>query len=342
MCVDDEAIITMSLKRELQMGFPAIRVESAISGPEALEVMDDIIAAGGAVAVLVTDERMPGMAGHILLREARKRVPGVYGILLTGYTDVEALAEAVNEAGLFRYIHKPWDRTDLAMAVGRALDLYDREREVADLHLRVEQLNLAIVSALENSAHEDDPDTYGHVQRVACYSGLLARGLGQSESDCRRLFLYAPLHDIGKSGIPHMILSKPGSLSVEEFDIVKRHVSIGARLLKSMEVDTMAKDLILYHHERWDGKGYMAELSGEAIPLSARIVSLADVLDAMLCERPYKRPIPFDQVSEEILSMAGSRFDPAIVKAFEANIDSFRQVAAGNMRSAYAEFRDNA
>lgn len=337
-CVDDEAIITESLKRELRSGFPALRVEAALSGEAALKLLSEITAAGGEPAILVTDERMPGMPGHMLLREARKIYPRLYAILLTGYSDVEALADAVNEAGLFRYMQKPWERRDLAMAVGRAADLYDREQEISVLRDQVDKLNTAMVAALESSSLGDEPSAYSHVHRVACYSALLGRHLGLSASELRRLYTYAPLHDIGKSGIPHAILAKPGKLTPEEFEVVKRHVEIGTRILRTVDLDPLARDLILYHHERWDGKGYLAELSGERIPLVARITGLADVLDTMLCERAYKASLPFDVAIAEISSASGTHFDPAVVKVLLGDLPSFRRVAEGGPESVCWEF----
>ncbi len=341
-CVDDEAIITESLKRELRNELPHLRVEAAYSGEAALRLLEEISRDGGAPAVLVTDERMPGMKGHMLLREVRKTYPRMYGILLTGYSDIDAIAQAVNEAGLFRYIHKPWERRDLVMAVRRAAELYDREAELEILRRKVEELNAALIAALESKARDWDPDSFCHVQRVACYAALLGRRLGLAEADVRKLYTYAPLHDIGKAGIPHEILDKPGSLTPEEFAVVKRHVEIGTNLLKSIDVDGFAKDLILYHHERWDGKGYLAEMAGDRIPLSARITALADSLDAMLTKRPYKDALPFDKVAEEIEADSGTRFDPAVVEAFRADRDSFREISMGIVSRYCARFRDPA
>ncbi len=329
-CVDDEAIITVSLKQELRAAFPSYKVESALSAMEALELMKELLADGDEPAVLVTDERMPGMNGHELMVEARKILPNLYSILLTGYTDIEALAVAINQAGLFRYIKKPWDRNDLALAVGKALSLYEAEREVRYLRSQVEKLNLAIVSALENSAHEDDPATYGHVQRVAFYATILARALGLEENETRRIRLYAPLHDIGKSGIPHDILTKPARLDPQEFETIKQHVAIGERILSSIDVDPLARDIILYHHEHWDGDGYLAKLKGEEIPLAARIVAVADVVDAMLSPRPYKDALPFEEVIRYVNASAGTHFDPAVVTAFNASSDEIRAIASGN------------
>lgn len=338
-CVDDEAIITESLKRELRRELPRLGVEAALSGEEALQLLEDIAAEGGEPAVLVTDEKMPGMRGHELLREARLRYPRMYGILLTGYSDIEAIALAVNQAGLFRYIHKPWERRDLAMAVARAVELYEREREVETLHLKIEHLNRALVAALETAAHEFDPDTFCHVQRVACYAALLGRTMGLPEESVQKLYMYAPLHDIGKAGIPHDILSKPGALTGEEFAIVKRHVEIGIKLLKSIDVDPFVLDLILYHHERWDGTGYLAEVSGEGIPVSARITALADVLDAMLCKRPYKEALPFNEVAAQIEAEAGTHFDPAVVKAFKTEQDTFERISTGDAPELCRQFQ---
>ena len=340
LCVDDEAIITESLKRELRQALPELGVEAALCGEDALKLLEEIAADGGEPAVLVTDERMPGMKGHELLREARIRYPNIYGILLTGYTDIDAIALAVNEAGLFRYIHKPWERRDLAMAVKRAVELYTRERELEALHLKVEQLNRALVAALETSAYESDPDTYFHVQRVACYAALLGKTMGLPDESVRKLYAYAPLHDIGKAGIPHGILSKPAPLTSEEYKIVKGHVQIGIRLLKSIDIDPFVLDLILYHHERWDGTGYLAEVSGEGIPLSARITAVADVLDAMLCKRPYKDAMPFAEVAAYIEGQAGAHFDPAVVRAFKSERDTFERISSGTASGLCRQIAD--
>ncbi len=338
-CVDDEAIITESLKRELRNELPHMGVEAAYSGEAALKLLAEISEDGGEPAVLISDERMPGMKGHMLLREARRSYPRMYGILLTGYADVDAIAQAVNEAGLFRYIHKPWERRDLMMAVRRAAELYERESELKDLRHKVERLNSALIAALDDSSCEGEPEGFCHVHRVACYAALLGRKLGLSETELRKLYLYAPLHDIGKSGIPHDILAKPGSLSAEEFGQVKQHVEIGARLLKTIDADPVALDLILYHHERWDGNGYLAEVSGDRIPLAARITALADVLDAMLSKRAYGEAQSFDQVAAHIEADAGSRFDPAVVAAFVAEKELFRRLSAGDMADCCIEFR---
>lgn len=325
-CVDDEAIILENLKVELKRELPDVRIVTALNGERALERMRLLYAEGTEPAVLITDERMPKMPGHILLREAKKAYPELYGILLTAYMDFSIIAEAVNEAGLFRYIRKPWESKDLTMAVTQALKAFDRKKELTELRGEVQRLNLAMIAALEDNTQVLGEDVR-HVQRVGCFAALIAKELGQDHSFIRKIYLYAPLHDIGKSGIPHDILAKPGSLSEDEFTMVKTHVSIGARILKSIDVDPIAKDLILYHHEQWDGNGYLAELRGTDIPLSARIVALADSLDAMMCSRPYKEAKSFEQAAEQIIKQSGIRFDPQLVDVFIKNKEEIKRIA---------------
>ncbi len=330
LCVDDEPLITTSLRQELRAAFPAYKVESALSGAEALDLMKELLLEGAKPAVLVTDERMGKISGHELMIEARRLFPNLYSILLTGYTDIDALTKAINEGGLFRYIKKHGERRDLTLAVGKALSLYKAEREVCELKAQIEKLNYAVVAALENKAHKGDEYTYTHVQRVARYAEELAETIGLDTSEVNRIRLYAPLHDIGKSAIPSEILNKKASLSSEEFELVKTHVEEGAELLSKIELDPVAKDIILYHHERWDGSGYQKKLKGEDIPLSARIVAVADVADAMLSPRPYTGPLPYSEVADYICEKSGSQFDPQVVEAFCSKRERMQEIAEGN------------
>jgi putative nucleotidyltransferase with HDIG domain len=329
LCVDDDAIIAESIRQELKRSITDAVIETALSGDEALRVLDTLEETGGELAILITDERMPGMRGHELLKLIRGRYPNAYGILLTGYADLDAIGVAINDGGLFRFMQKPWNRVDLAIAVRRALDLYRREREVTVLRAAVEKVNLAFVALLENPQLGKDPDTVDHVKRVACYSSVIGKRLGYEDLELRKLFHYTPLHDIGKYTVPQRILAKPGRLDAEEFAIVKQHVAAGAEMMESVDIDPMARNIILYHHERWDGKGYLAGLSGKDIPREARVVALADVLDAMVSSRPYKPAKPFDEVAAEILGEGGTHFDPEVVEAFRADLDVHRGVSAG-------------
>jgi putative two-component system response regulator len=329
LCVDDDAIIAESIRQELKHSIQDAMIETALSGEEAMSLLDEIERQGNELAILITDERMPGMRGHELLKQVRQRRPNVYGILLTGYADLDAIGIAVNDAGLFRFMQKPWNRIDLAIAVRRALDLYRREREVTVLRAELERVNLAFVALLENPQLGKDPDTIDHVKRVACYAALIGKRLGLPDLEVRRLFMYTPLHDIGKYTVPQRILAKPGRLDPEEFEAVKQHVAEGDRMLGNVDIDPMARNIILYHHERWDGNGYLAGLQGLGIPREARIVALADVLDAMVSIRPYKSARPFDEVASELVGARGSHFDPGVIDAFTQDLDLHRSVSAG-------------
>ncbi len=325
-CVDDELLIVESLVRDLRKNISDVEVFGLSDGPQAIKKINDLQAQGQAVAVLVTDERLPLMSGHVLLQHVYQTFPAIKGILITAFADTTVLAESINQANLFRYIAKPWKSLDMILAVRRALDLYDNERELEAQRAEIQRLNLAMIAILEDSGHRVEPD-FRHVQRVGCYSALLAYRMGLDISFIRKMYLYAPLHDIGKSGIPHEILTKAAPLSPAEYSLVKTHVSIGVQLLKSIEVDPIARDLILYHHERWDGKGYLTEQAGERIPLSARIVALADSLDAMMSRRPYKDSLSFEAAAQEIKANGGIRFDPKIVDVFLRYLEDFKTIS---------------
>lgn len=173
-----------------------------------------------------------------------------------------------------------------------------------------------LVEILGNVLDASDPDTSRHNHRVSFYSALLAREAGCDLATQRKVFIFSSLHDIGKIGIPRAILRKPGPLTAEERDTVRRHVEIGSTIARRAHADSMLQELTLYHHEWWNGAGYPRGLTGTEIPLVARIVAIADVFDALLSERPYKKRVDFDAASAIIMAGSGSHFDPVLVDAF--------------------------
>ncbi len=192
------------------------------------------------------------------------------------------------------------------------------EKRVQERTAEVAQSQIEILTRLASAAELRDDDTGQHTQRVARTAGLIARSLGASEYDSDIIRQAAPLHDVGKIAISDLILLKPGKLTDEEFGIMKTHAAAGAALLAggSSAVVQMAERIAGSHHERWDGKGYPQRLAGEGIPIEARIVSVADVFDALTHERPYKKAWAVADAVEEIGRMAGQAFDPRIVEAF--------------------------
>lgn len=190
-----------------------------------------------------------------------------------------------------------------------------RERE---LHVRVE-----CYRALSDLAEARDNDTGEHLKRISLYSRLIAQALRMPRKFLDDIELFSPLHDIGKVGIADSILLAPRKLTPEEFEIMKTHVTIGHEILKGRETLEMATEITRHHHEHWDGTGYPDGLTGEAIPLSARIVGLVDVYDALRSERPYKKPWPHDDAVEVIRTGAGTHFDPSLVALFLSMEDQF-------------------
>lgn len=197
---------------------------------------------------------------------------------------------------------------------------HEAEKRVLERTRELEVAHLEIVTRLAIAAEYRDDDTGEHTKRVGRNAAALARALGWADDDVQLLYVAARLHDVGKIGISDTILLKPSKLTEEEYGIVKTHAYIGSRILANGETSLLqlAEQIALHHHERWDGKGYPFGLAGEAIPQAARIVAVADVMDALAHERPYKKAWPMPQIIAEIRSQRGKQFDPEVVAAFEA------------------------
>ncbi|TNC91388.1 MAG: two-component system response regulator, partial [Thalassolituus sp.] len=231
-------------------------------------------------------------------------------IFVTALQD-EADEEVGLECGAVDYITKPISTAIVKARVKNHLSL-----------VRVDELQrtrLEIIQRLGRAAEYKDNETGHHVMRMSHYSQLIAQALGKSERWCEKLLHAAPMHDIGKIGIPDAIMLKPGKLTDDEFDVMKTHPRIGAEILgnSTAELMVMAKNVALYHHEKWNGSGYPERLSGKDIPLEARIVALADVFDALTSERPYKRAWSVEEACEYIHDSRGEHFDPEVVEAFD-------------------------
>jgi len=175
----------------------------------------------------------------------------------------------------------------------------------------------------------DDGETGSHIRRLGLYSELIAQHLGWSNADAEEIRIAAPMHDIGKIGIPDHILKKPGQLTESEFEIMKLHPEIGGRILSNSETPLvqMARDICLGHHEKWDGSGYPQGLAGEKIPISARIVAIVDVFDALVHKRVYKNEMPVDEAIALMLEGSGSHFDPDLLDLFLSLKEKLTEIA---------------
>jgi len=207
-----------------------------------------------------------------------------------------------------------------------------------DLNNTVKELqasNRELQSAYHDTIHRlvlaaeyKDEDTGDHIVRMSRYSALIAEELGLPDKEAQDIFYAAPMHDVGKIGIPDNILMKPGKLTDEEFDRMKTHTSIGAKILADSRADILqlAQQIAISHHEKWNGRGYPQGHAGEKIPLAGRIVGLADVFDALTSKRPYKVPYPVEVAVNIIQKERGEHFDPDVADAFLGNIDEFVKI----------------
>jgi putative nucleotidyltransferase with HDIG domain len=196
------------------------------------------------------------------------------------------------------------------------------ESVVGIIHVERERETRKILLSLARSIQERDLITYEHSRRVATYIQRLARYLEWSKREVRNIALAALVHDLGKTWIANDILNKSEALSEEERRKMERHPVIGARILIGCDVPPFYVETVLYHHETWDGRGYPAALRGEEIPLSARMLAIADVYDVLTSQRPYKAPLSREAARERLLQGSGTHFDPALIEAFVYLIDS--------------------
>lgn len=241
-----------------------------------------------------------------------------------------SIKQALIEEGVHDFIHRSYDPMEVKLRMNTVLKIrhlhlalqQNRNHVEEKVQQRTEELQLAkieILNLLGRAAEFRDDRTGEHTQRVGWLSGKIAERLGLKESVVEMIEVAAPLHDIGKIGIPDAILLKPGSFNQEEFEIMKTHTTIGYRILEgtSFSILHTAGIIAKYHHEKWDGTGYPYGLKGEEIPLPARIVALADFYDALTHERPYKRAWTPEETIAEVLRQKGKHFDPEIVDTFQ-------------------------
>jgi response regulator RpfG family c-di-GMP phosphodiesterase len=320
--IDDEPNICRLLQRYLgRLGY---EVQTAGNAPDALDLL-----AKGRFDLVLTDLRLPGPSGLDLLVEVRSRSPGTRTILMSAHADVYAAAAAI-ERGVDQLIVKPFELEDLRARIGdslarrRAEQQAEEEREALESRLRQRDTEsrvwiLRAAHALATAVEAKDEYTAGHATRVTAYALTIAEAVGGI--DPVRFRLAGDLHDVGKIGVPDNVLNKPGRLSDEEFELVKKHPVTGAHILQPLIDDPMVLGVVRSHHERWDGLGYPDGLSGGEIPLPARVLAVADTLDAMTSHRAYRRGLSWKSVVEEIRSCSGAQFDPAIVAAFDEVVD---------------------
>ncbi|WP_456438123.1 HD-GYP domain-containing protein [Desulfurobacterium sp.] len=325
--IDDQPFFLLFMEEMIKkIDFPIpIETKSFRNAEDALDFIEE-----NHVDMIISDYVMPEMNGIELLQEVRQ-LPDKESVIFIMVTAEHArnIKRKALALGATDFLTKPLDKLEFIPKVRNLLRLrlkecllknkaqllkYEIDRSLKEIKMRDRE----IILRLSMAAEFRDEMTGHHIERVALYSQLIAKNLGYSDAFCEDIYLAAPLHDIGKIAIPDCILKKKGKLTPEEMEIMKKHTIYGYRLLANSKVKVleMAARIALYHHENWDGSGYPYGLKGKAIPVEARIVSVADVFDALGEARPYKKGWNIQSVFKFIKENAGKKFDPQIVKVF--------------------------
>ncbi|MGO8815481.1 MAG: HD domain-containing phosphohydrolase [Terriglobia bacterium] len=324
--MDDEPSVVRLLTEVLrQEGYACFGCQS---GQEAMRLMNS-----RGFDVVLCDIHMPGMSGLDLLHFVREKHPRSASVMVTGEGDIRVGVQAMKE-GADDYILKPLNFEAVLLSIKQVLERKRLEGELADYRLRletmVEQRTAQLrgtICRIERNYDETlqtltaaldlrDRETAGHSARVMAYALEIAKMVGCSKAQLTTVARGALLHDIGKIGVPDAILMKAGPLTEDEWPLMKAHVGVGFWLLNRIAFLEDAAEIVHAHHERFDGKGYPRGLQGGMIPLGARIFSVADTLDAITSDRPYRRAMPFAVAREEIVGQSGKQFDPDVVSAF--------------------------
>lgn len=280
--------------------------------------------------LILVDHLMDEMSGLEVVKTIR-HIPHLehIPIIMITVSDESEVRHKALEAGVTEFISKPFNHYECQIRCSNLLSLHmhhkgvlrrseELEKAVADATRRILEREQETLFRLAKAGEYRDADTGNHVLRMARFSRLIAEGMGLDENRCSLIEMAAPMHDIGKIGIPDNILLKPGKLNHEEFSIMKTHCSIGFHILKNSNSKyiNLGSAIALSHHERYDGSGYPNGLQGKAIPLDARIVAVADVYDSLTSERPYKKAWSNQEALEYISTNKGTHFDPGCVEAF--------------------------
>jgi len=324
--VDDEPMIRNILKTVVEAeGFKA---DLAQNGQEALNRLQE-----SCYQIVLTDMRMPVMDGLCLLQQVRAHYEDTPVIMITAVGDATSAIEALS-SGACDYVIKPFNVSELRNKVLSALDrrrfILENKQYQSFLEQRVQEQTASLRDALESlektyshtlealifALDAREHETQKHSKRVTEYTLLIAREIGVPQEDLTDIERGALLHDIGKIGISDNILLKPGKLTEPEWTEVRKHPEIGYHMLKGIDFLGKSVQLVLQHHERFDGAGYPQKLKGEDILLGARIFAVVDTFDAMTSDRPYRKALGYQAARDEIIRCSGSQFDPRISQAF--------------------------
>ncbi len=319
--VDDEEVVRDIVSSFLETA--GYWVESANDGYEAWEKVQN-----NPYHLVISDINMPGMTGLDFLEELKNLQKKPLVIILTGMKQMEIALKSLR-TGAYDYVVKPFDLRDFAVTVERAVERqylnqaledykHNLEKKVRKQSRTIKRLYMDSILSMASALEVKDPYTRGHSDRVAKISMAIARQMGLRRSEINEIRLGAMLHDIGKIGIRESILRKKGKLTLAERKEVEKHPSIAVEILKPIIKKKRIRQMILHHHERYDGRGYPTGIHGENIPLYARIAAVADSFDAMTSKRFYRDPMPIEAAHKEIINNQGTQFCPEVCRVFSS------------------------
>ena len=273
--------------------------------------------------LLLLDFIMTPLHGDQVVEEIRKFNKELYILLLTGHKDLAPPLETIKRLDIQGYCEKSDKFDQLLLLIESGIKSVEQMKEIksindklSDTYKQLEKAYMESIQTLRYTVEAKDTYTRGHSDRVSAISVLIGKELGLSNEDLRRLEIGGLFHDIGKIGVPDSILQKEGKLSENEYSEIKNHPTIGAHILSTASIFQDILPIVKYHHERYDGKGYPEQLSGEKIPFLARITAIADTFDAMTSRRSYRDSLPIETVISEIEDCKGTQFDPEIATVF--------------------------
>lgn len=306
--VDDDPHILSALEQELtEAGMQPLTAPSA---EDALALLQK-----EPISILLTDNFMPsGMNGVELLKVVKNTYPDTVRLLMTGYADLDIALRAINESEVYKFIVKPWEWDALLGVLNESMDRFNL---VHSLRRSDEAALLSLAQAVELKDH----DTRGHCERVAGYAMIMADVLNLTDEKKKHIRYGCWLHDCGKIGVPENILNKKGPLDWHELEVLRKHSLWGADVASQAQFHQEVINVILYHHEQYNGEGYPTGLKDQDIPIEARIVTIADVFDALSTDRPYRKKFSREKAIGILRAESGAMFDPELIEIFLGHLD---------------------